>query len=247
MAIKGKSKTRGRRAVPRPPRREPVPIRPPFFLRRRVQVIGSFVLGILVMVLFIWVTNGLRDQRERNDADEAAASRRQVTIQWRQTLEGELGKLGTISPGAAPTLFTDLSTAIQGLADGKVPPKIDGTASKAADQAASAADAVGGFDLVSKISGHGFNVTQTNYLLNSQTKIVDALKLFAHAARLAQRAAVEGSEKAIAALGTQASDLQQLAQQILADGWSDYEQALFDAGLSQVPQAPTATGPAGGS
>jgi hypothetical protein len=246
MAIKGKSKTRSRRPAPRAPRREPVQVRPPFFLRRQVQVIGSFVLGILVMMLLVWVTNGLRDQRRQDDADQAAANRRRVTIQWQQTVEGELGKLGTISPGAAPTLFTDLSTAIQGLADGKVPAKVGATTSTAADQATSAADTLGAVDLATKISGHGFNVTQTNYLLNSQGKMVDALTLFAHAARVASRAASQTGPEAITALGKQAAGLQTLAQQILTDGWSDYQQALFDAGLSQTPQAPP-TGPAGSS
>jgi hypothetical protein len=247
MAIKGKSKTRARRTVPRAPRREPVQVRPPFFLRKRVQVIGSFVLGILVMLLAIWVTNGLRDERNRDASDQAAADRRKVTIQWRQTVEGELGKLGTISPGAVPTMFADLSTAVSALADGKVPERVGDTTSTAADQAGSAADALEAVDLPSKISGHGFNITQTNYLLNSQRKIVDALRLYAHAARLAGRAAAEEGTQAITALGKQAEGLQALAQQILTDGWSDYQQALFDAGLAETPQAPGLTGPGGGS
>ena len=62
MAIKGKGKTKGRQPA-RAPRRAPVEVKPPFFMRRRVQVALAFVVGILVMMLAVWITNGLRQQR----------------------------------------------------------------------------------------------------------------------------------------------------------------------------------------
>jgi ferric-dicitrate binding protein FerR (iron transport regulator) len=101
MAIKGKGKTKGRQPA-RAPRRAPVEVKPPFFMRRRVQVVLAFVAGILAMMLAVWITNGLRQQRADDKAATEAAQQRAAGQKWKTQVESEFGKIGTISPGAPP-------------------------------------------------------------------------------------------------------------------------------------------------
>ena len=121
MAIKGKGKTKGRQPA-RAPRRAPVEVKPPFFLRRRVQVALAFVVGILAMLLAIWITNGLRKQQRRREGDDRRRrSSERPAEQWKTQVESALGKVGTISPGAPPAVFPDLATTITALQKGSVP------------------------------------------------------------------------------------------------------------------------------
>jgi hypothetical protein len=231
MAIKGKAKPKSRRPPARAPRREPVVVKPPLFLRRWVQVVLAFVVGILAVMLLVWVTNGLRDQRDEQRTSDEAASKRRAVLEWQTAVEGELGKLGTLSPGAAPVVLAPLSAAIDGLKKGDVPKGAVDAIETSAAQAKTAWEALQTFDLPSTIRDKGFNVTQTNYLLNSQTKMVESLQLFEQAALVAKDAAVANGP-GVESLGKRAGSLQELARQLLNDGWNDYQQALFSAGVT---------------
>ena len=73
MAIKGKKRSK-QRSAPRAPRREPVALPTPFLRRRWVQLTAVFLLGILAMVVFVWVTNNLRaNEAEERSAESVAA------------------------------------------------------------------------------------------------------------------------------------------------------------------------------
>ena len=74
MAIKGKRKSK-QRAVPRAPRRDPVPVPVPFVRRRWVQVVAAFLLGVVAMTLFVVVTNAVRDAGAESDAAAQASER----------------------------------------------------------------------------------------------------------------------------------------------------------------------------
>ena len=75
MAIKGKKRSK-QRSAPRAPRREPVAPPTPFLRRRWVQLTAVFLLGILGMVVFVWVTNNLRaTEAEERSAESVAALR----------------------------------------------------------------------------------------------------------------------------------------------------------------------------
>ena len=65
MAIKGKRKPK-QRPAPRAPRHVPVPVPTPPLRRTWVQLMAGFLLGVLVTVVAVWVTNDLR----AGDAEE---------------------------------------------------------------------------------------------------------------------------------------------------------------------------------
>lgn len=252
MAIKGKTKGRSRgRAPARAPRREPVAIKPPFVQRRWVQLVAAAVAGAFAVAMVVWVTNGLRQERADTEQADAAATRRSAAQEWQNTLEGEVGKLGTISPGVPPVVLVPLSGAIDDLADGKAPEGTDATIEDARTLTRAAAKTLGDVDLTTTIADQGFDVEETNYLLNSQSKVVHALELYEQSALLAQEAlAAEGPERL--ALARRAVAVREIATSILDDGWNDYLQVMYAVGLTQVAQ-PTGiipgiiTGPTGGA
>jgi hypothetical protein len=241
MAIKGKTKSRSNRPVARAPRREPVVLKPPLFRRRWVQVLGAALLGAFAVVMVVWVTNGLRDQREERDAAQAAADRRAAAQTWQVTVEGELAKSGTLQPGIPPTLFAPLSTVIDGLVQGEPPEETEDALADAVSQAKASAKTLSEFDLTGTISDQGFQLAQTNYLLDSRDDVVRALTLFQRAAQVAQlAAAAEGDEQV--ALAEQAAALRDEANGALVSGWTDLQQVLFAVGLAQPPADPGVPG-----
>jgi hypothetical protein len=252
MAIKGKTKGRSRgRAPARAPRREPVAIKPAFVQRRWVQLVAAAIAGAFAVVMVVWVTNGLRQERADTEEADAAATRRAAAQEWQDTLEGEVGKLGSISPGVPPTVLVPLSGAIDDLADGKAPQGTDATIEDALTLTRAAAEKLDGYDLTTTIADQGFDVEETNYFLNSQGKVVHGLKLYEQSALLAQEAlAAEGQERV--ALARRAVAVREIATSLLNDGWNDYLQAMYAVGLTQVAQ-PTGiipgviTGPTGGT
>ena len=209
-------------------------MKPAFVRRRWVQVTAATLVGALVVVTTVWVTNGLRQQRLDEQEAEDATTRRAAVQEWQSTLEGELRKLGTISPGAPPALFGPLSAAIDELATGEPSGEVEEPLADAITLAKDSAKTLEGFDLTGTISDQGFDVEQTNYLLSSQEQIVHALKLYRQAALLAQMAAAaDGDEQK--ELGERAVAIRDEAQALLTSGWTDYQQMLFLVGLGQVP------------
>jgi hypothetical protein len=236
MAIKGKTKGRSHGKAPaRAPRREPVAVPKPFLQRRWVQLVAAAVAGALAVLFVVWITNGLRQERADTEEADAAATRRAAAQEWQKTLEGEIGKLGTISSGVPPAVLQDLSGAIDALADGKAPDGTDATITDALTLARAAGKTLGDHDLTKAIADQGFDVEETNYFLNSQSKIVHALKLYEQSALLAQEAlAAEGRERA--ALARRAVAVRDVATSLLNEGWNDYLQVMFAVGLTQVAQ-----------
>jgi hypothetical protein len=237
MAIKGKTKSRSRggRAPARAPRREPVVVKPPFVRRRWVQLVAALLVGAFAVMTVVWVTNGLRRSREEQEASDAATTRRAAVQEWQSTLEGELNELGTISVGAEPSIFQPLSSTIDELANGEAPEGAAATIDDAIDRSRAGAEALEDFDLTGTIADQGFDVAQTNYLLNSQARVVHALNLYEQAALLARLAlAAEGEQRV--ALARRAVAIRDLARSTLNEGWTDYQQILFATGLGQAPQ-----------
>ena len=177
MAIKGKGKTKGRQPA-RAPRRAPVEVKPPFFMRRRVQVVLAFVAGILAMMLAVWITNGLRQQRADDKAATEAAQQRAAGQKWKTQVESEFGKIGTISPGAPPALFPDLTTTIAALQKGKVPDGATSTLTTTQAGAKSAAANLKAYKLADSVRDIGMDDGQVSWFLNSQARYVQALQLY---------------------------------------------------------------------
>jgi hypothetical protein len=233
MSIKGKGKTKARK-VARAPRREPVQVKPPLFARRWVQVAGAFVLGISAVMFVVWVTNGLREQdRAQRTRDREAAKlerTRAVVEAWQVVVEGEVGKIGTITPGTAPQLLPEASAAIDGLAKGRDVPGAAGTL-EGADAALKAAfETLEKHALVDEIRDKGLDVTQTNYLLNSRGKMLHALQVYRHAVDLARRSLDKGDDVADVAAG-----LRDQAVILFGDGWRDLDQVKQSVGINPIP------------
>ena len=74
MAIKGKGKTKNRQPA-RAPRRTPVPVKPPFFARRWVQLVAALLIGMGIVWFLVWVTNGIRASRDSDQAAKIAIPR----------------------------------------------------------------------------------------------------------------------------------------------------------------------------
>lgn len=236
MAIKGKGKTRPR-PVARAPRREPVPVKPPFFTRRLVQVAIAFVAGVLVMMFLVWITNGLREQRreERTREREAAALQRTRTVvsDWQGVVETAVTGLGgeIAGPGIPPTLLPAASAAIDGAAAGNEVEGAGGTLDEAATSLSNAIGSIDGYDLLGELRDRGFDINQTNYLLNSKTKILEALRVYRESVAVAQRA--DGDRQ----LGRIAAALRDRAATLFADGWRDLEQVKQSVGIDLLPDA----------
>lgn len=244
MAIKGKGKTRGRQPV-RAPRRAPVEVKRPLLLRRRVQISVALIAGFLVMMLLVWVTNGLRQQRADKKATTEASEQRAAAEKWKSAVEGALGTLGTLSPGTDPVLLSQIGTTITALQKGDAPKGATATLTSAQDQAKSAAGTLDAYVLVDQISSKGMSEGQVDWFLNSQRRIVQALELYRESAATAALAidATGGLRKAVA---DRAFDIKTTADAILKDGWSDYQNALASVGIVQTPSLtglPGVTGP----
>lgn len=241
MAIKGKGKTRSR-PVARAPRRLPVEVKPAFFARRWIQISGALAGGVLLMVVLVWATNGLRTEHARNRHKADLVRERAAVQAWQGQVQAAIGKLGSASPGSQPAILPDLTTALASLGKGTVPGGAAQTLRTDAGNAQAAAGLLDKYDLVKQIRSKGFNVTQVNYLLNSQTKMVEGLQLYVQAATLARGAVAAKGPGAVKAAAAQATAVQKLAEKIFNEGFSDYSQVLPTVGLFQQPQAPSIPG-----
>ena len=237
MAIKGKGKTKGR-APARAPRRAPVDVPIPFFLRRRVQVTFAFVTGILVMMLAVWITNGLRQQRADDDRNADAADQRAAGQAWKGEVEAALGAIGTLTQGIPPTLLPTIGATITAIGKGKAPEDAAKTLQTAQDDATTASEAIQAYALVDQIRNKGMSEGQANYFSNSQVRIAEALDLYRQAAAVAELAAA-ASEAHRAPLVKRAKELTTAADQILGEGWNDYQQALISVQIVETPALPT--------
>jgi hypothetical protein len=243
MAIKGKGKTRGRPPA-RAPRRAPVEVKPPLFVRRRVQVSAAFIAGLLVLVAVVWVTNGLRQQRADDEAATEASEQRTAGQAWKSQVEGALGKVGSLSPGVPPVLFSAVSGAIASLQKGDGPKDAAAVLKDARSNAKLAIDPLQSYDLVGQVGGKGMSTGQTDWFLNSQTRFVQSLQLYQQAASLAALA-LEASGDQRTALADRAAALAASAAEILQNGWQDYQNALASVQIVETPALGGLTGPTG--
>ena len=244
MAIKGKGKTKSRPAA-RPPRPTPVVRKPPFFLRRWVQVVAALLVGMGFVTAVVWATNGLRIDDAAKARDARAASVRRVVQQWQTTVDGTLSKgLGTTGSGVGQiVILPSLSTSVATLAKGDEDPQAGDTASTAAKLVGDGVSTLQNVDLPTMIRDQGVDLASTNYLRNSKARMVEGLQLYGRVAALVQAASAADDPAVADALIKQANALLPIATQVFNEGYSDYTEALARAGLLQ-PTAP-GSGPSG--
>ena len=232
MAIKGKTRAKSKpKPVARAPKAVPVNVKPPFFLRRWVQVSLALVAGIGSMVVLIWATNGMRDDDRSKEAAQKRESARRVVQEWQTTVDAALVVFGPAgSGGAPPLLFPELAAAIDATSKGKPPKGLDAVATDAVDVATSTADDLDQVDLPTLITGKGLVAKEAIWVLDSQKRMVFALKLYGEAATLLSDAA-GAAEEDQTRLARRAGALAELAVEAFADGYQNYQFALTSVGL----------------
>ena len=238
MAIKGKSKPKGKsRTVARAPRHEPVTVKPPMFQRRWIQLTAFFVLGVIALAIFVWVTNGLRSDRATNDAQAAAATRLAAANAGQREVESAIGNVGTVSSaGQPPVIFADTNAAIDALKKGSSPAGATATFDKAVKDAKTAIDSLTKFDVAGTIRNQGFDEAQALFFTDSKDRLVNALTLYQKAAQAGKLAAQADVAQA-ASITALADELRSAANTEFQQAWTTYGEALVSGGNhSAIPQ-----------
>ena len=251
MAIKGKtrSKTKAKgHLAGRPPRREPVPVPVPFFLRRWVQLVAVFLLGVGVLAMGVWVTNGLRQDRDEKAAAAAAATRAAALQKWQSEVEVQLGTVAQMQSGSGtlqpPPVSPEVGAAVDALAQGKKPTSKPQDLKKTADALGKAADALEGFDLAGALRDQGFG-GEIEGIFASRTEFVAALRTYQNAASLARLAILTKAKQLSASIAAEAKSTLDTATTSLQDAWSKYVFALQANNLITLAP-PTGSGLGGG-
>jgi len=230
MAIKNKGKTK-QRSVARGPRHEPVPVPVPFFRRRWVQLVSMFIVGVLALSAVLWAWNGFQGYRADDRAAQELSSRQKALGQWKAVLEAQVTAVGQLQGNVPPIVGSDISSAVDDLANGKTPSASAASLTSAANELGNVAKAIKRFDLAGTISGQGFDATGSTALTSSKTELEQAFQLYQQAGELAVLA--------MAADGTTASDLTASAKslldsasQLLEAGWIKYSSTLSENGMA---------------
>jgi hypothetical protein len=244
MAIKGKGRTR-QRQVARAPRREPVTVQPPVMQRRWVQVVAAFLLGVFAMVVFVWVTNGLRRESDDEASAAQAQEQRKATLAYETQVRSVVTKIGQLQEGLPPILFPEMDATLRTMDGGTVPKDALDTFRKTEAGAQEAIDALTTYDLASSISGKGFDVLTATAFTSSKDDLIQALQTYRRAAEVGTQAATLTGDQ-LRALTKVATDLHDGALEQLQRAWSEYVGALNAGGVPQQPSGPIPGLPGGG-
>jgi hypothetical protein len=236
MAIKGKGRTRTRQPI-RAPRRGPVPVPVPFARRRGVQLTAAFVAGLLVFLGGIWLTNGLRAERESEEDRVAALRRRQAGAAWNGFVNEQVGTIGIVQEGRPPVILPEVRDGLRELERANAPKETASDLQTAAAEAKEVANVIAGFDLTGTIRDKGFDAADVLRFLSARDHLVSAIDLTRQAALLGVVAAdLEGQERI---------DVLAQAEALLADGdtavmgfYQDHTEAMSAAGIVQQPTIP---------
>src|SRR5581483_7658734 len=230
MAIKGKSRSRARRAVTPGPRPAFVPVKRPLLARRGFQVTA---LVVILAVAAAAIVYGLAKERTKQRTEALQRSMRVATTKYQVIVDGALANAGQPLPPSGFNAFPSLTTDIDGLRKGTVSAK---TAAKDAKQATANAKV----SPAAIFGGKGFDLAFVNYAINSQTKLANALKLYEQVGSLLQMAVEAGGVQRTTLLD-RASAVLDVASTLFNDGYNDYVNLKNTAGIF----TPTAIGGSG--
>jgi hypothetical protein len=246
MAIKNKGKTK-QRSVARGPRHEPVPVPVPFVRRRWVQLVAMFIVGVLALSAVLWAWNGFRRYRDDDRAAQELTTRQEALGKWKAVLEAQVSGVGQLQGDIPPTVASDITAAVQGLAKGQDPSTKPGDLQSSADALGKAAKAINGFDLATTITEQGFDLEASTALTSSKEELIQAIRLYEQAAKLAILATTSDG-KARAQLAASAKAIDDSASSLLQSGWIKYSSTLSENQLSAGGSAPgLGSGLSGGS
>jgi hypothetical protein len=240
LAIKSKGRTKTRQ-VARPPRREPVTVKPPFFLRRWLQLVGAGLGAAALVLIAVWVTNGLRQDRTNAKARQTAATKLIAATKWKSAVEGAVAAVGTLSQSTQPpTILPQLDAALTSLQKGTSPKHTADQMKLAVTSANAAATSLTRFDIAATITEKGFNAGEAFEFTSSRDVLSSAFRLYARAATIARDAAKASGRERVQ-LAKAAAGVRDEASAELRSAWGTYQQALFSGGIPlQAPSAPSA-------
>lgn len=247
MAIKGKTKSRGKKTVAAGPKPAYVAVKTPLIRRR------GFWIGLAVVVALAsigGITYGFAKERTHSREEELAKREEELAkrlrtamTQYQSQVDPILASVGQASPPSSFTAMPSLSAALGALQDGKgKPAAAAAAASTAAKQAKTAYAALDAIDVTVIIVDKGFDQGFALYMINSQKRMVAGLRLFEQAANLlSQASGLQGEDQTTLLDST--SGVLSLANSTFNDGYSDYIQAQSEAGTFQPSSVvPGATG-----
>jgi hypothetical protein len=244
MAIKGKTGSKSKpRSGARAPRPAPVVVKPPFFLRRKVQVSLAFFAGVGTMVAFIWATNGVRQEHHNRQVAAQGATAREAVARWQSTVQTALTSAGFDPQTQSVGALTQLSTLVGQMTKGQTPSGAAATAATAETNLKAAADALQNLS-TDVIRGKSLSEFEASSLLDSRDAMVLVFRSGQEVAGLVQIAA--GTDKATAtAIATRANELLTSAQTTFGGAYQSYFGVTVAMGLSSGLPFPPPAGSSG--
>lgn len=248
MAIKGKSRSRGARAVARGPKPAYVPVRAPLLRRSGLWIsLGTILVVALIGALAFGVVQQRNDERERETVRRMATA----VNQYRGQIDPVISTLGSPLPPTGFDAFPQLETAVASLEEADAGPGALDRASTAADEVASSARSaialVEQIPVTDLLRGRDFSREFVLYVINSHENFVRSLQLYREAALLTTMAvdAGEGGERAD--LVSRARGVLTAADEEFARAYSEYVEAQATAEVFEPfpPGAASPTGPTG--
>ncbi|HYZ12729.1 MAG TPA: hypothetical protein VFA08_03880 [Actinomycetota bacterium] len=216
-----------------------MPVRTPFLRRRGLWIsVATVAACALVVALGVGLIQQREDARERERTDRMATA----VNQYRGQIDPVLATVGQPQPPAGFDAFPDLGTTLPVIsANGADETALDqaGTVAKdAASAAKSAASLIGDVPVADFIRDRGFSREFVVYMLDSQSELARAMKLYEQAARLVTMAiAFDDPPERQDLLGS-ADDLFAVAEDTFARAYADYVEAQAAADVFE-PVGPT--------
>ena len=247
MAIKGKTKGRSAKAVTRGPKPVYQPVKKSLLAKREFWLVILSILGVMVVVGLV---AGFVAERNSSEQDDLERRMRAAMSSFQGQVEPVLTTIGQAEPPAGYQVFTELSTAVDGLVAGEPdapadPKALTQTATGAVTSAETTLEALRAIDETELIRGKGFSEDFVLYVINAKGNLVRAMTLYGEAAKLLELAAdAQGAERDELAARSQA--ILNVATETFDRGYADYVQAQTAAGTF-APPAPGLPAPTGAS
>lgn len=245
MAIKGKSRSRGTRAVSRGPKPAYVSVKTPLLRRRGFWVGAGLVLAVATLA---GITYGFVQERNR-DREEARQLRMATAVgEYGAAVEPVLTIVGQPLPPANFDAFPEIATALADLRLDDVTEEVLETVGESARTVAeSAGDASSRMEEVSPtdlVAGLDLPREFVSAVIGSHGDFLLAMDLYREAGLLVSMAAEAGDASARQELVTLAEGVHDAAERAFAQAHAAYVESQVEAGtFTPQPLGPTgATG-----
>lgn len=238
MAIKGKARSRGGKAVSRGPKPVYVPVKTPLIRRRGLWIALAVIVGVgSVAGIGYGLAKERTNQREKDLSQHLAT---QMSV-YQAKVDPLLAGVGTQAPPQPFQALPELGTALDDLGGKSPNAKADAASAKSAGgKAKEAADGFEQVQVTSIVGGKGFDESFVNYAINSKARMTEGLRLYQQVAAMIEQGVQLSGDQRTTLLATAKAVLDQ-ANTIFGEGYNDYIQAQTIAGTF-TPTIPGSTG-----